>query len=160
MRCIVYLNREVYELKSKWNNIRKYLINQRPTFLSWVNYIKARAKQSSHVLRTTFPTQSTPIFSIMLSDRALSQQFFLKHRHTSISAHIHAFLKYTHKHSNTQSQTLRQTQVHTRERTTALSPWLGQAICLSPPSPLTAAVCPGSERARNPPVWSNSILIS
>lgn len=81
--------------------------------------------------------------SLLPSLLHLFQQFFLKHRHTRISAHIHAFLKHTHKNSNTQSQTLRQTQVHTHERTTALSPWLGQAICLSPPSPVTAAVCPG-----------------
>lgn len=47
------------------------------------------------------------------------------------------------------TQTLSQTQVHTHQWTprTALSPWLSQAICSSPPSPLTAAACPGRLQA-------------
>lgn len=49
---------------------------------------------------------------------------------SGVRAHTH-----THKHA------------HERTRRTVLSPWLSRAICLSPPSPLTAAACPGQLRA-------------
>lgn len=105
----------------------------------------------------------------MVSDRAWSQavltaksaaslQCFLltKPRRKSIcGARIHAFMEYAHEHSLTPSRwsKLRCTRAHThkhaheRTRRTVLSPWLSRAICLSPPSPLTAAACPGQLRA-------------
>lgn len=47
------------------------------------------------------------------------------------------------------THTITNSGTHTKKCTTrpALSPWLRHAICLSPPSPLTAAVCPGRLRA-------------
>lgn len=107
----------------------------------------------------------------MVSDRAWSQAvlaaksaaslhcFLLtKPRRKSIcGARIHAFMEYAHEHSLTPSRwsKLRCTRAHThthkhaheRTRRTVLSPWLSRAICLSPPSPLTAAACPGQLRA-------------
>lgn len=73
-----------------------------------VNYIKARSKQSSDVLRTKFPAQSAPMLSIMVSDRASSQTVFT----AKFAASLHCFFtaqahKYqcTYKNSLTPSQT-------------------------------------------------------
>lgn len=123
--------------------MRKYLINQTLTFFPWrVNYIKAWAKQSSHVLRSKFPTQSTAATPWCSVTESLPTFvcFYQPQTHKYQLTHTR-FFKYTHKNSLTQSHA--DTQVHTHRRTTARSPWLGRAICLSPPSPLTAAVCPG-----------------
>ena len=67
--------------------------------------------------------------------------------------HVRAFLEYAHQHSltpshaNTGPNSGVRTHTHKRTCRTVLSPWLSQAICLSPPSPLTAAACPGQLQA-------------
>lgn len=138
--------------------MRKYLINQTLTVFPWrVNYIKAWAKQSSHVLRSKFPTQSTAATLLCLVTkpesggrccqvRCISAFFpfvclFLTTADPQVSVHTCIFKRTPKKFPY--SKSCKHSGTRTHRSTTALSPWLGQAICLSPPSPLTAAVCPG-----------------
>lgn len=148
-------------------------------FLSWrVNYIKDGAKQSSNVLRTKFPTRSSPIFVIMLSDTAFSQTVF-NDNFSCISSNVFAYKALAHSdqcihlcisevytkefpHSRV-THTITNSGTHTKNVQPgqhSLPDYATPSVWVPRHHWRLLCVQAGSERARNPPVWSNSILIS